>query len=84
MKGASLTGLVLGFVIIVCLSLVLMDGWRSWTARKSQLQEAEVSTANMARAIAQHADDTIKAADTALLEGWPGSWKFSPKNNLTH
>lgn len=67
MKGASLTGLVLGFVIIVCLSLVLMDGWRSWAARKSQLQEAEVSTANMARAIAQHADDTIKAADTALL-----------------
>ncbi|MFZ6735005.1 sensor domain-containing diguanylate cyclase [Undibacterium sp. Ji42W] len=66
-KKASLTGLVLGFVMLVCLSLIFMDGWRSWTARKNQLQEAEVSTANMARAIAQHADDTIKAADTALL-----------------
>ncbi len=31
------------------------------------MKEAEVSTANMARAITQHADDTIKAADTALL-----------------
>lgn len=66
-RGVSLPRSVLGFVILVCLSLVLMDGWRSWAARKSQLQEAEISTANMARAIAQHADDTIKAADTALV-----------------
>lgn len=66
-RGVSLSRLVLGFVILVCISLVCMDGWRSWTARKSQLQEAEVSTANMARAISQHADDTIKGADTALL-----------------
>ncbi|MFZ6770081.1 sensor domain-containing diguanylate cyclase [Undibacterium sp. Di26W] len=66
-KGISLTGSVLGFVILVCLSLVLMDGWRSWAARKNQLSEAQISTANMARAITQHADDTIKGADTALL-----------------
>jgi len=66
-KKTSLAALVMVFVTLVCVSLIAMDGWRSWTARTSQLQEAEVSTANMARAITQHADDTIKAADTALL-----------------
>ncbi|MFZ6769516.1 sensor domain-containing diguanylate cyclase [Undibacterium sp. Di26W] len=63
----SLTWLAMGFVIFVCVSLICIDAGRSWTARKNQLREMQVSTANMARAIAQHADDTIKAADTALL-----------------
>ncbi|MFZ6780409.1 sensor domain-containing diguanylate cyclase [Undibacterium sp. Ji83W] len=66
-RKKSLKWLAMGFVIFVCVSLIFMDGWRSWTARKNQLREMEVSTANMARAIAQHADDTIKAADAALL-----------------
>lgn len=66
-KKRSLKWLAMGFVILVCLSLICMDGWRSWTARKNQLREMEVSTANMARAISQHADDTIKAADAALI-----------------
>lgn len=66
-KRIPITLLGVIFVILVCLSLVFIDGWRSWTARKIQLHEMEVSTANMARAIAQHADDTIKEADTALV-----------------
>ncbi|HTD05997.1 sensor domain-containing diguanylate cyclase [Undibacterium sp.] len=66
-KRISITSLAVGFVVLVCASLVFIDGWRSWTARKVQLRETEVATANMARAIAQHADDTIKEADTALI-----------------
>ncbi|PFH11988.1 diguanylate cyclase (GGDEF)-like protein [Collimonas sp. PA-H2] len=66
-KRISITSLAMIFVILVCLSLVFIDGWRSWTARNIQLQEMGVSTSNMTRAIAQHADDTIKAADTTLV-----------------
>ncbi|MFZ6719663.1 sensor domain-containing diguanylate cyclase [Undibacterium sp. Ji49W] len=66
-RKLSLTWLAMGFVVFVCVSLIFIDGWRSWTARQNQLREMSVSTTNMARAIAQHADDTIKAADTALL-----------------
>ncbi|MFZ6771914.1 sensor domain-containing diguanylate cyclase [Undibacterium sp. SXout7W] len=66
-KRSSLTLFAILFVTLVCLSFVALDGWRSWEARKNQLQEMEVSTFNMARAIAQHADDTIKGADTALI-----------------
>lgn len=52
---------------IVCLSLVVLDGWRSWSARSVQLGEMDIATSNLARAMAQQADDTFKEADTALL-----------------
>lgn len=56
------------FVAIVCLSLVAIDGWRSLNARTELLASAERATANLARSMAQHADDTIKAADIALAD----------------
>jgi diguanylate cyclase (GGDEF)-like protein len=58
---------VVGFVVIVCLCLITLDGWRSWNARAVQLQEMNVATANLARAMAQQADDTFKEADVALV-----------------
>ena len=66
-RRLPITWLAAAFVVFVCLSLASIDGWQSWSARQVQLQEAKVSTSNMATAIAQHADDTIKEADTALV-----------------
>jgi len=66
-KRIPITSLAVIFVVLVCLSLVFIDGWRSWTARNTQLREMEISTSNMTRAIAEHAKDTIKAADTTLV-----------------
>jgi len=43
------------------------DVWRTWQNREIQLHESVVSTSNMARALAQHADDTFKEADTLLV-----------------
>lgn len=57
----------IAFVVIVCLSLVVLDGWRSWNARSVELGEMDVASANLSRAMAQQADDTFKEADTALL-----------------
>lgn len=55
------------FVILVCLSLVLVDGWRTYSARINEMKLAETTTTNLARALAQHAEDTLKVADTALI-----------------
>jgi diguanylate cyclase (GGDEF)-like protein len=56
------------FVAVVCLSLLAIDGWRSLNARAELLAASERATANLARSMAQHADDTITAADTVLLD----------------
>ena len=66
LKRRSITFWATLFVILVCGSLLLVDGWRSWNARTLQLREAEQGTSNLARAMAQQADDAIKSAETAL------------------
>ncbi|MYM23150.1 diguanylate cyclase [Duganella sp. FT135W] len=68
LKRYSITFWATVFVSVVCLSLVVIDVWRSVNARSGQLQEMERLGANVARAMAQQADDTIKAADTSLAD----------------
>lgn len=58
---------VAAFIVIVCASLIALDGWRTWSARQTQLYEGGVFTANLARSLAQHANDTLTAADTLLV-----------------
>lgn len=55
------------FVVLVCVSLVSVEVWLTWRARTIQLQESEISAANLAESVAQHAYDTIKEADTVLI-----------------
>ena len=57
----------MAFVAIVCFTLVAIDCWNSWHAREVQLRQMSVATENLARAMAQQADDAIKKADTALV-----------------
>src|SRR5512132_2841522 len=54
-------------VLLVCLSLVGMGAWSLWKARVVQMQEASTAAANMTHALAQHATDTLRAADFILL-----------------
>ena len=55
------------FVVFVCIALVMMESWFAWTNRKNDLLAAQASTANLTQALAQHAEDTVKKADTALF-----------------
>ena len=54
------------FAFIVMGSLLGLNGWQSWTARTEAYQVAETTQANLARSLAQHAEDTIEQADTEL------------------
>jgi diguanylate cyclase (GGDEF)-like protein len=67
-KRYSITFWATVFVSVVCVSLVVIDGWRSWNARAQRMIEVERIASNLARAMAQQADDTIKAADTCLAD----------------
>jgi diguanylate cyclase (GGDEF)-like protein len=55
------------FVVFVCIALVVMESWFAWSNRKNDLLAAEVDTANLTRALAQHAEDTVKKADIAVF-----------------
>lgn len=56
------------FVVLVCASLVATDGWLMWQARSVQLREAGVETSNLASALARQASDSLKKADTVLID----------------
>jgi hypothetical protein len=43
-----------------------LQGWSEWRAFTFQLRQTEVSLANLANSLAQHADSTIMAADAVL------------------
>ncbi len=51
------------FIAIVCVLFMGADIWRSLNARTQQLSEMTTASSNLARAMAQHADDTFKEAD---------------------
>ncbi len=66
-RGFSLLPLAISFVVLVCLSLLAIQLWMTLRAREVQLDEAGRESANLAQAVAQHAYDSIKEADTVLV-----------------
>jgi hypothetical protein len=66
-KRFSLLPLAITFVVVVCMSLLATQLWMVWRAREVQLSEAARESANLAQSVAQHAYDTIKETDTALI-----------------
>lgn len=67
LKRPSLQLALAAFVIVVTFSLISILAWNSWNKRITKLHEAEIATANMARALAQHAEDTISSIDNVLV-----------------
>lgn len=55
------------FVVIVTLLLISILAWNSWNARTIKLNESKTATTNMARALAQHGEDTIGSIDNVLV-----------------
>ena len=55
------------FVLSIVLSFVGLQGWSVQQARSKQIETARVATTNMTRALAQHTDDTVRAAEVALV-----------------
>jgi PAS domain S-box-containing protein len=66
-RNRSIIARAVAFVVLVCISLIAVEGWSRWNARAVQLREKRIATSNMARALAQHAENSIKAADTVLI-----------------
>jgi PAS domain S-box-containing protein len=57
----------IGFVALACVMVVGLDLLHTWTARSDAIAYGEETTANLARSIAQHAEDTIRTTDGVLI-----------------
>jgi diguanylate cyclase (GGDEF)-like protein/PAS domain S-box-containing protein len=55
------------FVVLVCVAILALSGWREWTFRDAALRNAEVNVGNLAQSLTQHAEDTFELADTVLI-----------------
>jgi len=51
-----------------CLMLIGLHTWSLWSARQHQLEQTGANTANMARALASHAERSIKLGGATLAE----------------
>jgi len=66
-RNFSLVTLATGFVVLVCLSILIIQLSTIWRAREVRLHETGDAAANVSQAVAQHAYDTLKEVDTLLL-----------------
>jgi diguanylate cyclase (GGDEF)-like protein len=66
-KKRPITAAAVAFVGLVCLLMIAEVTWSRWHARDLQLSEKRSATSNMAHALAQHAENSVKVADTALV-----------------
>ncbi len=55
------------FVMMMCLSLVVLVMWTGWSSREYRLHDKEVSMANLAQTLSSQAQSSIKQADTVLF-----------------
>ncbi|WP_134494290.1 GGDEF domain-containing protein [Microvirga pakistanensis] len=56
------------FVTVVCLAIVALEGWRDWTERQQEFVRIEGEMSNLAKSLAQHAEDTFNRADAILVD----------------
>jgi diguanylate cyclase (GGDEF)-like protein len=62
----SVTALALTLLVLVCLSLLAEQGWSSYSARKAYLADATTNTVNIARALADQAENSFELVDAVL------------------
>ena len=63
-----LAALVVGLLVLSCLLLAGLQGWSAWHAYDAQLEDSRIVTANMVRALASHAETSIRLGDAVLSE----------------
>src|SRR5262245_14069575 len=55
------------FVVLVCIAILALSGWREWTSRQTALTDAEVDVTNLAQSLTQHANDTFELAEVLVI-----------------
>lgn len=65
-RTSAATAIVL-FIIAICSTLFVLELSRIWSQRLDAIEGAKRDTKNLARSLAQHAEDTFRTADALLI-----------------
>jgi diguanylate cyclase (GGDEF)-like protein/PAS domain S-box-containing protein len=65
--GSLLQYGAIGFVFAVCLAFVAIEAANLWQQRNKEMGDAWQEAANLARSLAQHAEDTVRTADISII-----------------
>jgi diguanylate cyclase (GGDEF)-like protein/PAS domain S-box-containing protein len=55
------------FVVLICVSILGLSAWREWGSRETDLTNAEVDMANLARSLSRQADDSMELLDATIV-----------------
>lgn len=56
------------FVVVVCLVILGLSGWRDWNEREQEIARISAESLNLAKSLVQHAEDTFEVADALLVD----------------
>jgi diguanylate cyclase (GGDEF)-like protein len=56
------------FVAVVCFVIVGLEAWRDWGERGEEYRRVSAETQNLAKSLAQHAEDTFNLADAIVVD----------------
>jgi len=56
------------FVLVVCLVILGLEGWRDWHEREQEFVRIQSEMKNLAKSLSQHAEDIFNLADAILVD----------------
>src|SRR4051812_41025388 len=56
------------FVVVVCLVILGLGGWRDWNDRHQEIARINAENLNLAKSLVQHAEDSFEVADALLVD----------------
>lgn len=65
--GSRLQYGTIAFVFLVCLAVIAVEAANLWQQRNKEMADAWQEAANLARSLAQHAEDTLRTADVSII-----------------
>lgn len=65
---SMLTNAMIGFIVLVALSLILATGWQMNQSKRERFATAKIAVSNIVRATDQLAQDTVRQADNTLRD----------------
>ncbi|MEQ7920265.1 sensor domain-containing diguanylate cyclase [Xanthomonas sp. WHRI 1810A] len=68
LSPSALTKALIGFIALVCLSLVLATAWQMNQSKLERIVTAKIAVSNIVRAAEQQASDTVRQADNTLRD----------------